>query len=147
MIITDKPCVLINREGVFEKAPLLEVSEESCSGCRACLKIGCPAIEWRLKVLAAKKGRPISIRCLCRADGDRQRERSRVAGRDRAGVGRRDDLARVTHGPAGAGAAHVGEPGRQRVAHCDRAAAGHAARVADDQRAAAPLAPTLNAAV
>ncbi len=46
VIITDKPCVLVKREGVFERGPVLEVSEESCSGCRACLKIGCPAIEW-----------------------------------------------------------------------------------------------------
>jgi indolepyruvate ferredoxin oxidoreductase, alpha subunit len=46
VIITDKPCVLVKRAGVFEKGPLLEVSEEKCTGCRACLKIGCPAIEW-----------------------------------------------------------------------------------------------------
>ncbi len=46
VIITDKPCVLVKREGVFEKGVLLEVCEESCVGCRACLKIGCPAIEW-----------------------------------------------------------------------------------------------------
>ena len=47
VIITDKPCVLIKREGVFQKGTVLEVSEEKCTGCRACLKIGCPAIEWR----------------------------------------------------------------------------------------------------
>jgi indolepyruvate ferredoxin oxidoreductase, alpha subunit len=46
VIITDKPCVLVKRAGVFERGPLLEVSEEKCTGCRACLKIGCPAIEW-----------------------------------------------------------------------------------------------------
>jgi indolepyruvate ferredoxin oxidoreductase, alpha subunit len=46
VIITDKPCVLIKREGVFQKEPVLEVNEESCTGCRACLKIGCPAMEW-----------------------------------------------------------------------------------------------------
>ncbi|MFH1573798.1 MAG: thiamine pyrophosphate-dependent enzyme, partial [Acidobacteriota bacterium] len=47
VIITDKPCVLIKREGVFRKGAVLAVDEEQCSGCRACLKIGCPAIEWR----------------------------------------------------------------------------------------------------
>lgn len=46
VIITDKPCVLIKREGVFKAGAPLAVVEESCTGCRACLKIGCPAIEW-----------------------------------------------------------------------------------------------------
>lgn len=46
VIITDKPCVLIKRGGVFEKGTLLEISREKCTGCRACLKIGCPAMEW-----------------------------------------------------------------------------------------------------
>ena len=46
VIITDKPCVLIKREGVFMKGETLAVQAESCTGCRACLKIGCPAIEW-----------------------------------------------------------------------------------------------------
>lgn len=46
VIITDKPCVLIKREGIFKKSPLLEINKEKCSGCRACLKIGCPAMEW-----------------------------------------------------------------------------------------------------
>ena len=46
VIITDKPCVLIKREGVFTPGAVLEVNPETCTGCRACLKIGCPAIEW-----------------------------------------------------------------------------------------------------
>ncbi|WP_224982257.1 indolepyruvate ferredoxin oxidoreductase subunit alpha [Geomonas agri] len=46
VIITDKPCVLIKREGIFKAGAPLQVVEESCTGCRACLKIGCPAIEW-----------------------------------------------------------------------------------------------------
>lgn len=46
VIITDKPCVLIKREGVFTPGAALEVVDEACAGCRACLKIGCPAIEW-----------------------------------------------------------------------------------------------------
>ena len=46
VIITDKPCVLIKREGVFTPGAPLAVVDESCIGCRACLKIGCPAIEW-----------------------------------------------------------------------------------------------------
>ena len=46
VIITDKPCVLIKREGVFQRESLLQVDEDACTGCRACLKIGCPAMEW-----------------------------------------------------------------------------------------------------
>jgi indolepyruvate ferredoxin oxidoreductase alpha subunit len=46
VIITDKPCVLIKTEGIFTKGEILAVSEDACTGCRACLKIGCPAIEW-----------------------------------------------------------------------------------------------------
>ena len=47
VVITDKPCVLVKRAGVFERGPLLEVTEENCTGCRACLRIGCPAIIWK----------------------------------------------------------------------------------------------------
>jgi indolepyruvate ferredoxin oxidoreductase, alpha subunit len=46
VIITDKPCVLIKREGVFVKGETLAVEVDACTGCRACLKIGCPAIQW-----------------------------------------------------------------------------------------------------
>jgi indolepyruvate ferredoxin oxidoreductase, alpha subunit len=47
VIVTVRPCVLVKREGVFEKGPVLTVLEEKCTGCRACLKIGCPAIIWK----------------------------------------------------------------------------------------------------
>lgn len=47
VIITDKPCVLVKREGVFKKAESLCVDQDKCVSCRACLKIGCPAIEWK----------------------------------------------------------------------------------------------------
>jgi indolepyruvate ferredoxin oxidoreductase alpha subunit len=47
VIITNRPCVLIKREGVFKKGDVLTVVEDNCSGCRACLKLGCPAIEWQ----------------------------------------------------------------------------------------------------
>jgi indolepyruvate ferredoxin oxidoreductase alpha subunit len=46
VIITDKPCVLVKRVGVFQRGPLYAVDPEKCTGCRACLKIGCPAIQW-----------------------------------------------------------------------------------------------------
>lgn len=47
VIITDKPCVLIKREGVFQRGPVYTVDTEKCTGCRACLGLGCPAIQWR----------------------------------------------------------------------------------------------------
>jgi indolepyruvate ferredoxin oxidoreductase alpha subunit len=62
VIITNKPCVLIKREGVFLKGLELSVDDESCTGCRACLKIGCPAIEWRP---AGKKGKAYIDPLLC----------------------------------------------------------------------------------
>jgi indolepyruvate ferredoxin oxidoreductase alpha subunit len=47
VIITDKPCVLIKRDGVFQRGATYEVAVEKCTGCRACLGLGCPAIQWR----------------------------------------------------------------------------------------------------
>ena len=63
VIITDKPCVLIKREGVFTPGAPLEVVDESCIGCRACLKIGCPAIEW--VPASGKKGKAHIDPLLC----------------------------------------------------------------------------------
>ncbi len=63
VIVTERPCVLVKREGVFEKGPVLTVFEEKCTGCRACLKIGCPAIVW--KPTDGKKGRAYIDYQLC----------------------------------------------------------------------------------
>lgn len=63
VIVTDRPCVLVKRENVFEKGPVLTVFEEKCSGCRACLKIGCPAIAW--KPDAGGKGKAYIDYLLC----------------------------------------------------------------------------------
>ena len=63
VIITDKPCVLIKREDVFTKGPVYQVDAEQCTGCRACLKIGCPAIEW--KPGEGKKGKAFIDPLLC----------------------------------------------------------------------------------
>jgi indolepyruvate ferredoxin oxidoreductase alpha subunit len=56
VIVTDKPCVLVKREGVYKRGAVLTVLEEECSGCRACLKIGCPAIVWNPVGGLKKKG-------------------------------------------------------------------------------------------
>ncbi len=41
IIISRRPCVMI--KGIVHQAPL-QVEEDKCKGCRACMKIGCPAI-------------------------------------------------------------------------------------------------------
>lgn len=47
VIITYRACVLIKGAGRFEKGTILEVDQGKCTGCKACLRIGCPAIEWK----------------------------------------------------------------------------------------------------
>jgi indolepyruvate ferredoxin oxidoreductase, alpha subunit len=65
VVITNKPCVLIKREDVFQKGPVYAVDEETCTGCRACLKIGCPAIEWRPAADGSRKGKAWIDPLLC----------------------------------------------------------------------------------
>ena len=45
VIITKSPCVLLPEERMREKT-LYRIITDRCNGCRACLKLGCPAIEW-----------------------------------------------------------------------------------------------------
>ena len=46
VIITRRPCALLK----YVKAkPALKIDTEKCKGCRACLKIGCPAINFAEK--------------------------------------------------------------------------------------------------
>jgi len=47
VIITNRPCCLIKDDARFSKAAILEVDQSLCTGCKACLRIGCPAIEWQ----------------------------------------------------------------------------------------------------
>ncbi len=65
VIITNKPCVLIKRDEVFTKGPVYRVDPDECIGCRACLKIGCPAIEWRPAAGGGKKGKAAIDPQLC----------------------------------------------------------------------------------
>jgi indolepyruvate ferredoxin oxidoreductase alpha subunit len=65
VVITNKPCVLIKREDIFQKGPLYAVDVEKCTGCRACLKIGCPAIEWRPAADGSRKGKARIDPLLC----------------------------------------------------------------------------------
>ncbi len=46
VVIAKRPCMLDRRHGP-EPTPALTVVADRCSGCRLCLKIGCPAISWQ----------------------------------------------------------------------------------------------------
>jgi indolepyruvate ferredoxin oxidoreductase alpha subunit len=65
VIITNKPCVLIKRGDVFQKGPTYAIDAGKCTGCRACLKIGCPAIEWLPDEGGGKKGKARIDSLLC----------------------------------------------------------------------------------
>jgi len=45
VIITEAPCVLLPEHRELER-PVFQLVEELCTGCKACLNLGCPAIEW-----------------------------------------------------------------------------------------------------
>ena len=45
VVITEAPCVLLPGHRK-KKRPVYEVIPDLCTGCRACNKLGCPAIEW-----------------------------------------------------------------------------------------------------
>jgi indolepyruvate ferredoxin oxidoreductase alpha subunit len=47
VIITQRPCCLIKDAARFSPGPPLHVDPEQCTGCKACLRLGCPAIEWQ----------------------------------------------------------------------------------------------------
>jgi len=45
VIISRAPCVLSRRERKVSGKPLV-VDPDLCTGCRACLRLGCPAVAW-----------------------------------------------------------------------------------------------------
>ncbi|NVN97937.1 MAG: indolepyruvate ferredoxin oxidoreductase subunit alpha [Geobacteraceae bacterium] len=64
VIITNRPCCLIKDDSRFSKSALLEVVQSDCTGCKACLRIGCPAIEWQPDA-EGKKGKSFIDPLLC----------------------------------------------------------------------------------
>jgi indolepyruvate ferredoxin oxidoreductase, alpha subunit len=46
VVIVRRACMLVKRNPV-KRQPVFVVDTKACSGCRACLSLGCPAIEWR----------------------------------------------------------------------------------------------------
>lgn len=45
VIITTRPCILVPRDNQ-DKRPPHYVDSDQCTGCKACLRLGCPAISW-----------------------------------------------------------------------------------------------------
>ncbi len=45
VIITTRPCILVPRDNL-DRRPSLYVDHDACTGCKACLRLGCPAITW-----------------------------------------------------------------------------------------------------
>ncbi|MFH1626341.1 MAG: indolepyruvate ferredoxin oxidoreductase subunit alpha [Pseudomonadota bacterium] len=46
VIISQAPCILLKVEGARPSKPLVVLGEK-CNGCMVCIKLGCPAIEWK----------------------------------------------------------------------------------------------------
>ena len=46
VVIAKYPCVLLPEMKKRKDKKLYVVAEDKCTGCRTCLKLGCPAIEW-----------------------------------------------------------------------------------------------------
>ncbi len=62
VIITTKPCMLVPRDNQDPRVPLF-VDNDKCTGCRACLQIGCPAITWDDKLKKAVVDKIICTGC------------------------------------------------------------------------------------
>ncbi|MCK4502721.1 MAG: indolepyruvate ferredoxin oxidoreductase subunit alpha [Desulfuromonadales bacterium] len=62
VIITTKPCMLVPRDNQNPRPPLF-VDNDKCTGCRACLQIGCPAITWDAKLKKAVVDKIICTGC------------------------------------------------------------------------------------
>jgi indolepyruvate ferredoxin oxidoreductase alpha subunit len=45
VIITTRPCMLVPRDNMDKRMPLY-VDHDKCTGCKNCLRLGCPAITW-----------------------------------------------------------------------------------------------------
>jgi len=45
LIITKRPCMLLKRANMVKKP--LKIHKDACKGCKACMKIGCPAIAFK----------------------------------------------------------------------------------------------------
>ncbi|MGM0416999.1 MAG: indolepyruvate ferredoxin oxidoreductase subunit alpha [Thermodesulfobacteriota bacterium] len=72
VVITRGPCVLIKRD-LGQRKPALVIDPDKCTGCKACLRIGCPAIEWQADEEKAYVNELLCVGCgiceqLCKFD-------------------------------------------------------------------------------
>jgi indolepyruvate ferredoxin oxidoreductase alpha subunit len=64
VVITNRPCCLIKDATRFSPGPPLHIDPDKCTGCKACLRLGCPAIEWQPSA-DGKKGKAHIDSLLC----------------------------------------------------------------------------------
>ncbi len=62
VIITDRPCMLVPRDNMDKRLPLY-VDHDKCTGCKACLRLGCPAINWDEEKKKSNIDRIICVGC------------------------------------------------------------------------------------
>jgi indolepyruvate ferredoxin oxidoreductase alpha subunit len=62
VVIARRTCMLERRGAAERKLPLF-VDADKCVSCKACLKLGCPAIEWNAE--AGDKGKAVVNQLLC----------------------------------------------------------------------------------
>lgn len=62
VIITTRPCVLVPRDNLERRNPLF-VDHDLCTGCKACLRLGCPAITWDEKNKKSNIDKIICVGC------------------------------------------------------------------------------------
>jgi indolepyruvate ferredoxin oxidoreductase alpha subunit len=46
VVISRRACALLNRNQTEVRKPL-KINPEKCTGCKACLELGCPSISWK----------------------------------------------------------------------------------------------------
>ncbi len=61
VVIAQEPCVLHRRDRKTGQ-PTFTVKKDECDGCKSCLQLGCPAIEWQPE---EEKGRAYISQALC----------------------------------------------------------------------------------
>lgn len=62
VIITNRPCMLVPRDNMDKRMPLY-VDHDKCTGCKACLRLGCPAITWDEEKKKSNIDRVLCVGC------------------------------------------------------------------------------------